>query len=56
MAAALLDPTEDADLSNFFGDSEEGKKFKQEFYTNPRLIKACELVLPFFYNKGAFDV
>ncbi|CAD7091889.1 unnamed protein product [Hermetia illucens] len=56
MAIALLEPNENADISNLFGDSKDGKNFKEALYMNPKLIKACELTLPFFYNKGAFDV
>ncbi|CAD7091888.1 unnamed protein product [Hermetia illucens] len=56
MAIALLEPNENADISNFIGDSKDGKKFKEALYMNSKLIKACELTLPFFYNKGAFDV
>ncbi|XP_037922330.1 uncharacterized protein LOC119658735 isoform X3 [Hermetia illucens] len=56
MAAALQDPNDNADISFFMAQSEEAKQFRKNFYMNPRLIRACELTLPFFCNKEISEV
>lgn len=56
MTAVLLDPTAEANLENFLGDSEESKEFKSKINTNPRYRKHIEIVLPWLLNRGALEV
>ncbi|KAM7362728.1 uncharacterized protein ACRADG_013296 [Cochliomyia hominivorax] len=53
MAVVLLDPHEDANLTNFVGESDAGQKLKIEMYSNPRYRKHCEMLLPWLYYRGA---
>lgn len=53
MAAVLLDPQENANLDNFFGESDVGTKLKIQMYSNPRYRKHCEMLYPWLYNRGA---
>ncbi|EDV53677.1 uncharacterized protein LOC6554928 [Drosophila erecta] len=56
MAAVLLDPTENASLENFVGDSAEGVDFQMKMYNNPRYRKHIQVILPWLLNRGALDV
>ncbi|CAD7091898.1 unnamed protein product [Hermetia illucens] len=56
MPVVLLEPTENANIEHFFGDSEEAQEFKIKMFTNPKLIKSCEIIFRFLGNKGAFDI
>ncbi|EDW98759.1 uncharacterized protein LOC6538525 [Drosophila yakuba] len=56
MAAVLLDPTENASLENFVGDSAEGVDFQTKMYNNPRYRKHMQVILPWLLNRGALDV
>lgn len=56
MPVVLLEPTENANIEHFFGDSEEAQEFKIKMFTNPKLIQSCEIIFRFLGNKGAFDI
>lgn len=55
MGAVLVDPSEEANLKNFFSDDEEAKNFKLLMYSNPRYEKHIEAILPWLYNRGALE-
>lgn len=54
MGAVLLDPNEDASVDNFFAETDIGKRFRMQMYSNARYRKHAELLLPWLHNRGAF--
>ncbi|XP_061399285.1 uncharacterized protein LOC133334992, partial [Musca vetustissima] len=56
MAAVLLDPTKDANLEHFLGDSDKAMAFKMAMYSNDRYRKHMEAILPWLKYRGAFDL
>ncbi|XP_067630394.1 uncharacterized protein [Eurosta solidaginis] len=55
MAIVLVDPTDSANFDNLIGTSPGGLEFKRLMYTNKRFRKHAEAVLPWLYNRGAFE-
>lgn len=55
MSGVLCDPTDVASIDNFIVESEDADKFKQMLYFNERYLKHLEVVIPWLYNRGAFD-
>lgn len=55
MAAVLCDPTENASIDNFVGESDAGLAFKRQMYSNPRYRKHLEAILPWLYYRGLLD-
>ncbi|XP_073842725.1 uncharacterized protein [Musca autumnalis] len=55
MAAVLCDPSENASLDNFVGDSDAGLAFKRLMYSNARYRKHMEAILPWLLNRGLLD-
>ncbi|XP_073842738.1 uncharacterized protein [Musca autumnalis] len=55
MAAVLCDPSENASLDNFVGDSDAGLAFKRQMYSNARYRKHMEAILPWLLNRGLLD-
>ncbi|XP_061399282.1 uncharacterized protein LOC133334990 [Musca vetustissima] len=53
MGVVLLDPTEKANLANFMGEDGDADDFKKLMFTNDRYRKHIEVLLPWFYNRGA---
>ncbi|XP_073829802.1 uncharacterized protein [Musca autumnalis] len=56
MAAVLLDPTKDANLEHFLGDSDKAVAFKMAMYSNDRYRKHMEAIMPWLKYRGAFDL
>ncbi|XP_033239795.1 uncharacterized protein [Drosophila pseudoobscura] len=56
MSGVLLDPTENASLENFVGDSAAGEAFQLQLYTNPRYRKHIQAILPWLLNRGALEI
>ncbi|KAI8118174.1 hypothetical protein CVS40_10086 [Lucilia cuprina] len=56
MGAVLLDPTDNANLENFLGDSDAGSEFKKLMYSNDRYRKHAEALLPWLRNRGAMNL
>ncbi|XP_065366671.1 uncharacterized protein LOC135959614 [Calliphora vicina] len=54
MAAVLLDPSDKANLDNYFGSSDEAAQFQMQLYSNPRYRKHMKMVLPWLYYRGTF--
>lgn len=55
MGAALLDPTDQACMDNFFKSDEIGDKFKMAVYGNKRYIDAMNQLLPWMDCRGILD-
>lgn len=55
MPVVLCDPTEKASVDNLIGDNPEADKFKETMFSNDRISKHLELVLPWFYYRGIFE-
>ncbi|KAM7360758.1 uncharacterized protein ACRADG_007532 [Cochliomyia hominivorax] len=55
MAAVLCDPTDNANIDNFVGASEDGDKFKKLLYSNEKYIKYLKVVLPWLHYRGALQ-
>lgn len=55
MSGVLCDPTDVASIDNFIDESEDADKFKQMLYFNERYLKHLEVVIPWLYNRGAFE-
>ncbi|XP_073842820.1 uncharacterized protein [Musca autumnalis] len=56
MAAALCETTSEASMDNLSHDSPESQKFKEQLYTNKRFLQHVDAVLPWLFNRGAFDI
>ncbi|XP_004537092.1 uncharacterized protein LOC101457774 [Ceratitis capitata] len=56
MAAALLESHDDASLDGFFSQTEDAERFRHIMFTNPRYRKHLQMLLPWMYNRGAFEV
>lgn len=56
MPAVLCDETNTASIDNFVGDSQESGQFKELLYTNERFMQHLEVVLPWLYYRGAFEI
>lgn len=54
MAAVLVEPTTIANLDNFVSESEDGIEFKKQMYTNKRYRSQLQILMPWFYYRGAF--
>uniref|UniRef100_A0A1I8PNS0 CHK kinase-like domain-containing protein n=1 Tax=Stomoxys calcitrans TaxID=35570 RepID=A0A1I8PNS0_STOCA len=54
MGAVLLDPNENAQMENFFADTDAGQLFRFQMYSGARYRKHAEMLLPWLYNRGAF--
>lgn len=54
MAVLAVDPSEDVSFEKIQQDSEAGKELRKRIYTNERYVKALELLLPYFGDRGAF--
>lgn len=52
LPAVLVEKNDHATIENFFSEDENGLKFRELMYGNPRIKKALETFLPFFDNKG----
>ncbi|XP_075148827.1 uncharacterized protein LOC142222531 [Haematobia irritans] len=56
MGAVLLDPNENAQMDNFFADTDVGQLFRIQMYSNARYRKHAEMLLPWLYNRGSNNV
>ncbi|KAM7362729.1 uncharacterized protein ACRADG_013297 [Cochliomyia hominivorax] len=56
LGVVLLDSTDAAKFENFMSDTEEGAKFRNAMYTNPRYIKYINEILPWLYNRGFMEI
>uniref|UniRef100_T1PCR4 Ecdysteroid kinase n=1 Tax=Musca domestica TaxID=7370 RepID=T1PCR4_MUSDO len=56
LPAVLAPPSKDANVENLISDSEESDKFKELIYLNDNIRKHYELVFPWLYHRGAFDL
>ncbi|XP_061399695.1 uncharacterized protein LOC133335439 [Musca vetustissima] len=56
MAAVLCETTNEASIDNLTSDSPESQKFKELLYTNERFLQHLGAVLPWMFNRGAFDI
>lgn len=52
----MLDPRDDANIENMISATEEGKKFKEALYNNPKYLEAMIELIPFFIRRGYFHI
>lgn len=55
LAAALLDPNENANMDNFMGQDNEDNTFKSLMYSNKRYISALDEILPWLDSRGTLN-
>ncbi|KAH8417165.1 hypothetical protein KR222_005490, partial [Zaprionus bogoriensis] len=53
--AVLLDRTDDANLKDFVGDTEDGDSLKMQMFTNARYRKHASATLSWLFNRGALQ-
>uniref|UniRef100_A0A1I8MYS3 CHK kinase-like domain-containing protein n=1 Tax=Musca domestica TaxID=7370 RepID=A0A1I8MYS3_MUSDO len=56
MAAVLCESTNEASIDNLTNDTPESQKFKELLYTNERFLQHLNAVLPWLFDRGAFDI
>lgn len=55
MPVVLCEPTEKASVDNLIGDNQDADKFKEIMFSNDRVSKHLEEILPWFYYRGVFE-
>ncbi|XP_065366631.1 uncharacterized protein LOC135959594 [Calliphora vicina] len=55
MAAVLCDPTDKASADNLIGDCQEADKFKEMMFSNERISKHLQVILPWFFYRGVLN-
>ncbi|KNC29962.1 hypothetical protein FF38_08534 [Lucilia cuprina] len=55
MPAVLCDPSDKASVDNLVGDGQEADKFKEFMYSNERVAKHLEVVLPWLSCRGVLE-
>ncbi|XP_017062104.1 uncharacterized protein LOC108102017 [Drosophila ficusphila] len=52
----LVDKSDDANMDSLMDNEGAGDKFRNNLFRNPRMIKHQKVILPWAYNRGAFEV
>lgn len=52
----LMDKAEAASLDTLISADEAGKAFRQKMYCNSAFVEQMTQLMPFFYDRGAFDI
>ncbi|XP_055854520.1 uncharacterized protein LOC129918170 [Episyrphus balteatus] len=56
LSLILSKPDENASVDNLTVDTEEGKAFRRQILTNPKYVKAMKEFLPWWENRGVFEI
>lgn len=56
LAMVLAEPGNDSDMNNLMANDEKAKAFKMRLNTGQRYLEALDQLLPYFHQKGHFDL
>lgn len=56
LSLILSKPDENANLDNLTMDTEEGRSFQRQILTNPKFVNVMKEFLPWWENRGVFEI